>query len=510
MERNEEQNARVQLPFMEKTLPVELNTEITLPDYRSEISRLLWVRPVLLPPTHFIGNGKVDFSGSVCYHILYVGADGALYGTESPEAYQFSVSTEGLSDFESGVVPELCVSTVPDAVVSRVLAPRKLSVRCRMHAQLQGYVVKSLSPQLQGEHGELCRLCAAAENGRLTAGEPEEIEISGKLTVPPGEGELRVITATGGLTVPHIAADGDAVRCDGEAVLRLLLTREGAGEQTPFTAECRIPFEQEISLSGLPPMASVRVHGAVREIRSTVEGDTVALEVVGALTAEGQGEEAVLLSLDLFSAGYGAEYRTREERLWRAGPCGNRNFSVSGERTLAELGLSADAECILAVADGEVRERSVEGDKTVLSGEVCCHLLYKQSEEYRIADFSIPFRTFLEEEWDRVACSATVPSCRVSLIRDGEALRADAEVYLSVRAGRVAPTAVLASAAFHAAEHGDRADLEICYPCAGESLWEVSKRYGASPEAIANANALSAEEPGAKSSLDGVRYLIIP
>ena len=314
----------------------------------------------------------------------------------------------------------------------------------------------------------------------------------------------------GSLILPQVTADGEEVHCEGEAVIRLLLTREGAEGGAPFVTECRIPFEHQLSLTGLPPMAAVRAHGVIREVRSTVEGDDVLLEVSGAIVAEGQGEEATLLCRDLFSAGYQAEYHTKEERLWRAGPCCNRNFSVSGERTLAELGLAADAECILAIADGELRERSVEGGKTVLSGEVCCHLLYKQSGEYGIADFSIPFRTFLDEEWDHAACAATVPSCRISTVRDGEALRADAEVYLSLRAGRSAPTAMLSSATFLPAAQQDRADLEICYPHAGESLWEVSKRYGVSPETVANANALSADAPGASGSLEGVRYLIIP
>ena len=69
MERNEERNGRVQLEFTDKTQPVELAAEITLPDYRSEISRLLWVRPTFLPPTHFVGGGKAALSGPVRYNI---------------------------------------------------------------------------------------------------------------------------------------------------------------------------------------------------------------------------------------------------------------------------------------------------------------------------------------------------------------------------------------------------------------------------------------------------------
>ena len=58
MEVLEEKNGRAQLEVLHRQLPLELNAEFTLPDYRSEISRLLWVRPTVLPPEPLLGGGK--------------------------------------------------------------------------------------------------------------------------------------------------------------------------------------------------------------------------------------------------------------------------------------------------------------------------------------------------------------------------------------------------------------------------------------------------------------------
>jgi hypothetical protein len=55
-----------------------------------------------------------------------------------------------------------------------------------------------------------------------------------------------------------------------------------------------------------------------------------------------------------------------------------------------------------------------------------------------------------------------------------------------------------------------RADLEICYPASGETLWDVGKRYGISPDTLADANGLCADAPGDADSLRDVRYLLIP
>ncbi|MBQ8357917.1 MAG: LysM peptidoglycan-binding domain-containing protein [Clostridia bacterium] len=515
MERTEEQNGRVQLEFTDKTQPVELTAEITLPDYRSEISRLLWVRPTFMPPTRFQGGGKADFSGPVRYNILYTGPDGALYSAESEEGYAFSVPLESLAGYDAAEGVELSPELSPDAVISRVMGPRKLSVRCRLHVRVRGYATKNLTPRTRGEgtdRDRIHRLCDAVENGRLMAGEAEHMDVSDRIDVEPGEGELRVICADGSVFLPDVAALDGAVRCRGEAVVSVLLCREaGEGESAvPFVATRRIPFEKEVTLEGITPDCDARATGTLGELRATVEDGKILLDGRVTLCAEGQTEESVLLCRDVFLPGCRAECQFGEERMWRAGLCGNRNFSISGERPLSELGLPADVTVLHSLADAEIKEKQAEGAKTALLGEMRCHVLYRREGEYGVAEMAVPFRTVIEGACDDMSVDCCVPACRVTPVRDGSVLRADAEIQLAVRMCQKNAIRMLAEATFVPAEPLSRADLEICYPAAKDTLWDVGKRYGVSPDALATANGISAEAPGSAESLAGVRYLLIP
>ena len=506
-DRKEEQNSRVQLVLTDKAQPVELTAEITLPDYRSEISRLLWVRPVLLPPARFVGGGKVDLSGPVRYQILYVGPDGVLYGAESEEGYAFSVPMEPREGMDSGEGAELSVDIRPDAVVSRVTGPRKLSVRCRALVRLQGYADKLLTPKMQGA-GEPYRLCEAVENGRVTVGDTVYFDLADSVETDADMGEIRVIGANGTVFLPDAVAAEGCVRCRGEAVISVLACADGDAAGVPFVLTRRIPFERELPVAGAAPDCRARVMGTVGEVRTTVEEGRIALEADVSLRAELQGEDTAVICRDAYLQGHSAACKMSEVPLWRAGPCGNRHFSVSGERLASEMGVPADAEVLYSVADAEAGERESKEGRTVISGQLRCHTLYRREGEYAVAEMAVPFRTVWEEDSDGMELCCTVSDCRVRL--SGESLRADAELQICARGYTHAPARVLSEVSFTPADPAPRADMEICYPAPGESLWEVGKRYGVSPDSLAQANGLGADAPGETDSLADVKYLLIP
>ena len=510
MQRNEEQNGRVQLPTPDRTQPLEMTCEIALPDYRSEISRLLWVRPTLLPPARFIGNGKIEFSGPVCYHILYVGPDGALYGAEHEGSYAFSLARDAMDAADGADELETAVELVPDAVISRVVGPRKLSVCCRASARVCCYAAKNVTPCFRGEGADadsIHRLCDAIENGCFTAGDCERFQLEDQIE---GESrELRLISCDGSLFVTESVALEGAVRCRGEVLVRLLCCEEGGEGELPFVLTKRIPFERELPLAGVTPDWRVCVAGALQEVTANVEENhRISITVSVFAVAEGQNEESVLLYRDAYLPGFDSECRMSEERFWRAGFCGNRNFSVSGERALAEIGIPADATILHVEADAELREQRHEQERTLLPGDLRCHVLYHCGGEYAAGEFSIPFRGILDENSDEVSGNCHVISCRVTPV--GDSLRVDAEIGLALRAMSRATASRLAEVSFSPCEPTPRAALEICYPDLDDSLWSVGKRYGISPDALAVANGLSADAVGDPASLGGVKYLLIP
>lgn len=506
MEHNATQHTRAQMEWMTRTIPLEWTAEITLPDYRSEISRLLWVRPTFSVPGRFIGNGKVDFSGTARYGMLYVGPDGLLYSAEEEVPYDFSVPLDGGTGIDDLT---LCVELLPDAVVSRVAAPRRLTLRCRLRARMRGYIGRELAPRLEGESaGEPLQLCEATSAVCVLAGTGDAVTLTEELLADAGE-DLRVITARGEVFLPEVIAGDDVVRCKGEVICSVLCARESEGaEGTPFLLTKRLPLSQTVPVDGARPDCDARAMGTVEEITATVEDGRVQLSVGLMLEAEARWESPVCYTRDLFLPGATAEYRHRTERLCHHRGCGNRNFSVSGELSPESVGMPAEAEVLLVTAEAEVRECAVENGRTAVAGDVLCHLLYKYGREYQTAEGSIPFRVVLEEAFPEVDCRVAVPLCRVNEVK--ERLRVDAELQLAFCAVAPEEVRMIAEATLSPTAPVARAGMEICYPQAGETLWEVAKRCGVAPEDLALKNGISGEAPGEADSLRGVRYLLLP
>ena len=504
MDRNEGNGNRVQLPCAERTQPVEVTAEITLPDYRSEISRLLWVRPTVLPPTRFMGGGRAELSGAIRYDILYVGSDGRLYDAATEEGYAFSVPTDA-----SGGAQELLAEVEPEAVISRVAGPRKLSVRCRMRAAVRSFAEKELAPAVRGGKDSAPeRLCEVASALRYLQAHPVHCKVGGTIGLDPSAGEVRALSPHGELFLQDVSATDTGILCRGEVLLTLLICKEETGAGEPVAISHRFPFEQEIPTEGISPDCRARAMGKVGEIRMTVEQDRIDVEMEASVWGEAQAEEDVILCRDMYLPGHAADRQFCEEQLQVKGVCGNRNFSVSGEKPLEELSLSSDILPVCTVADAEITDRRTEGDKTLLSGEVHCHTLCRFGAEYGVAEFSVPFRTALEGVCNAVDVQASVPRCSVSVLRG--ALHADAEVALAISASGCSTERVLAQVGFSAAPPLQRADMELFYPANGDTLWDVARRYGVPSGDLAAANGLASDSPGDADSLLGVKYLLIP
>jgi hypothetical protein len=203
-----------------------------------------------------------------------------------------------------------------------------------------------------------------------------------------------------------------------------------------------------------------------------------------------------------------AECRFAEKRINGAGLCRNRHFTVSGDLSYAEAGVPAGAVILDGVAEAEIKECRCEQDRALLSGEICCRALYRLGGEFGVCEVRFPFRHAEDGVTERVEGTCSVPVLRLTGERDR--LHMDAELQLALRAGGCRSVRMLAEASFSPAPAVGRGDVELCYPAAGDTLWEIGKKYSVSPEAIAALNGRSAEDPGDPASLSGVKFLMIP
>ena len=140
----EQHGVRMQGKICDKQVSLDLSTDLSLSDYLPEIKRLLRVRAIASPADKYVGVGSADFSGKVDFCVLYAGNDGALYSVTQTEDYQFSVPVEMTSDFEIGDGVLCDVETVAEMAAGRVSSPRKLSLRCKLRADVHIYGTRVL------------------------------------------------------------------------------------------------------------------------------------------------------------------------------------------------------------------------------------------------------------------------------------------------------------------------------------------------------------------------------
>ena len=512
MEYRDEKNACIEAQVTEKDVSFELKSELSLPDYLGEVSRLLWVRPTVMPPTRFLGGGNAEFSGRICYDALYAGSDGKLYRADTEDTYSFSVPTSvARADM-------LSVTVLPDVMVGRVAAPRKLSLRCRLHAHVCGYDEKSIATVLPPEADEsVCRLGDMTECGRIFSRAGDAVELCEEIDVDDAE-NVRVISSRAEVFLPEATTHAGAVRCRGEVIVTLLCCKEAGAETAeeagegevcmPHVTVHRLPLSFEIPMEEVTTEHMARAFGTVEEVRAVKDGGKLSLAVRLVPQAEAVCLEPVAYTKDLFMPGFTTACRNSEENIWIPTVCGNKNFSISGTFSGTDAGLAPGATVIDAVGEAEVKEKSTDGKSIVLSGEIHCHVLWCLEGEFGVGDATVPFRVSTEGSFDTLSVIATVPTLRVQ--REREQFRMDAELLLALAGASFATFTRVSEADFSPREEGQAADLLLCYPAAGESLWEVSRRFGVWPGEVAAANGISTDDMASAQSLSGVKYLMIP
>lgn len=482
---------------------IEMNGELSLPDYLGEISRLLRVWPRVLPPRCFVSGGNAEFSGRVCYDVLYAGADGRLYHTDMEDTYTFSVPLQG-----EGAEP--CAFLVPDVVVGRVAAPRRLSVRCRMHAQVGVYQRAAVGVTLSPEEQErVCVLGDTVPCGRHFSTVGDTLVLQESFDVQ--EKSLAVILSRGEVFLPEVTALHDGVRCRGEVCLTLLCceeTEENTQEAfCPFTVSRRLPFFVEMPMEGVSGEDSVRAVGSVESIRTTVEGNRISLSVGIVVQAEAVGRETKCFIKDLFLPYMQSECRATLQKSWVPTVCKNQNYSLGATPTLAEAGLPAGAEVVDACADAEIGEKAAKNGSITVRGDVHCHLLYRLGHEWGVGEVKIPFAVTQDGEFDTLSVLASVPICRVQ--QEDDRVRLTPELVLSCLGNAHQSFMPVQEVKFSPLPDMTRCDVEFYYPAGDETVWSVARRFALPPDRLAAANGLDTDDLGAAATSDA-GYLMLP
>ena len=521
--------SRVQTAFCDKVVTTEVAQDFVLTDYQPEMRKLLRVVPSILPPSRFLGAGEAEFAGGVTFDVLYVGGDGALYTAELSAPYSFRVPMEGDERFSGNESVQVNAEITPDTVITRVSAPRKLNIKCRLRARVVGLCDEEVDMTVVGERAgsetleklERVRFC-----GRSVCATGEALELADEITIPAGDGEPRLIGNSGVVQILEATPSEDGVFCRGELTWKAMVTRDRVSEDgsTAGTGEVeimtrRISFTQVVELPmRIAGECEAVAHGICTGITARIEGDRIYATATMVLEVQAQGSDKVTFVCDCYSTAREGTCEMRRFDYSRALTCINGNVSESGAVDLTEAGIPLGAVpldiCASATPTGIICERG----RSTLGGECHYQLLYRTLEgEFGNTEFTLPLRYELPVELCReidpdtpFGVSAQMDLLSARARPEGDGFTIDAEWSICARVFMPSSIESVSEARFDAPHAVPRASYTLCYPSDSESLWSIAKRYHAPLRPLASLNNLpGSSDPASAGSLEGVRFLMI-
>ncbi len=474
----QESSPRVLLtPICERGVGSEVTCEYVLPDYEEEIRRLLRVNATVVPPLCYVGAGNASFSGAVRFDLLYLSPEGKLCTVRLTESYELSAPLEKDAEVDySDEIPVFC-DVWSEGVSGRVLAPRKLSLRCRLRGRVRAYGRAALGESLTGDFSPegLERLGGEAEAAVFARAVSEDFGVTGELEAGHA-GEPHIIGGEGTVHITQVQCEDGGVLCRGEVLLRVPVS---CGEGEPDLLSASLPFAERVEGEGFRSGMSARAFGAVSELSLEPTDGKIAADATVRLVVEAQENVSVPYTRDLYSTTRETETAYGVRRYPHAALCRHGSFTQSLYEPLEKYGLEADTRVLDLSASAVAENVLCDRGRFALVGESRLNLLVHTGGEYRCVDIPVPFRYEFEGtcgEIESFFAELHMTGGRARV--EGAKLALECEMGVSLRVCLAHEAHMLREACFGArVQEGE--DSVVCFPRGGDTLWEIAKRYHA-------------------------------
>ena len=506
-----QENQGMQIPLCDKTVLTEVAGDFSLPDYQPEIKRLLRIRPCVLPAVPYAGAGNAEFTGTLDYYVLYMGNDGGLYCAPLHTEYAISVP------FDAGECETaLCMAdVVPESVVGRVSAPRKLNIRCRLRSGVRIFGTLPAVEQTEGvvDPFSVEKLSGEQVLAQIGYGVGDIVRLGEDILTDARGRNMRLVCAEGQVHVQEAVAGMGVVNCRGEIELKLMMSAEEMGslpDPVPTYLVRKLPFAGSVEVACARPGSECCVVGNCAELSVAVEETYMHAEVGLVLEAHVMSNRPVCYTKDIFSTKRTCDCTYNEYDLPIAIRAQGGNFSHSDSVALSEAEISAGGSIVDVCGSADAEQMTWEKGRCMLTGTAHYIVLMYADGEVSPHEISMPWRYEMEcarepADW---RAHVQVLSCRARV--DGERIGIDAEIACAVELWDTAPVRVLRSASFGEGMERAGGAFTVCYPSAQDSLWSVAKRYATALSAVRRANDLEADVPAdSHASIEGCKYLIV-
>ena len=494
---------------VKKTDSRDVSTEYTLPDYLPDITRLLRVSAEAEHPEKYCGTAGVEYDGKIIYNVMYATNEGEIRCAVFDSDYTGSVSAPETDDFST---VNIAVST--ESVNCRLSSPRKLTIKCRLLANVSISNTKSTEPAISGKTApetekDLQYRKQALEFCREISAEEKNTPVSEDIELDPGMPQIaRIVFLHLTPGAFDIRTGNGKINYSGACTAEILYE----GENGEYVSLCRqVPLSGALEADGVTDESVVFCEIETTNIAYRPQtgelGETKTVELDFDYSAYFRvfGNDICEITTDIYSLSCetSGEKETLRYLTLDTGKVFNFSFSESVETEEKDF---SRVICSNAMACVNSVEKS--GTKTAVQGNISFSVILGGENGMFIGKtFNFPFKA--ETDAGKYAglfshiSSAYTGAVNARIV--GEKIYFDTEITVCTALfGEKEAEALRSATVFtdHPIEAIPTRQIVLYYPMRGEDLWSIAKKYNTTVEK------LSAVNGGVKEPLGGV--LIIP
>ncbi len=466
----------LRFPCASRSAYGEAAGDFTLPDYQSEIRRILHVFTNVMPPSKYVGENSLELNGSVDFTVCYIGADGGLYSAPLSTQYSLAVPFEGGDAQNFDVV----CNVLCESVSTRVSAPRRLSVRARLKPAVSIFGGMEV-PELEGGDGIYTKIDECLSPTVKALG-TESVDVSLVLSDVPED--TRAVLADARVEVSGCEATRGAIECTGELVISVLCVSEQSGEYRLL--EGRAPVGAEAEAEDISAESECMARGIVSELEVNVTDMGIECRADVLFEISCVSSEQVAYTSDAYSSLCECDCRARALSASTPILSESASFTLSERAPLSQFNISKDAQILMCIGEIGFDACECTDGKYTFSGNARLTLLTKDGEGESCAEVTLPVkyqaRKEAQDAVSRFGAWAQMSGLRARA--DGTNLCIDAEVLMSAWCFGESAISVAESIECGAQRERSEAALTVAYVAPDDSTWSIAKRYAVSPTAV--------------------------
>lgn len=477
--------------------------DYVLPDYYPEIFRILKCRAVPQITACAVNGDRITYELTVCLKVIY-----CAEGSSKPEAvdqklvYSRTVNLDRPADS-----PAVYITAAADHINCRAVNRRRIDIRgaVTINIRVMGELETDVVSEAFGDNIQLKKLTCPCPSGIIRA--QKRVTVSDEFELgadcPPIGSILRsdaeIISSDKKIIAGKAAAKG-------ELKISVTYTPSGESDVPVNCVQFNLPFSQLIDLEGLEDTYDCRISSSVVSCnvvpRSEGDGESRRLECEVLLFIDCAAVKMSMYDIvsDEYSTSHGSSHTSVPVRIEKDPAVVDTTIVVKGVCENKDSPLTAiyDAWC-----SPNGLHASISGGKAVIKGNVSLAVIGQaENGDFIICETDVPVEENITSDSNVFSDNADITVC-FSVISCGYTISSDntAEIKTEIAArgwisdhNTVEAITDITVDETEPRETNDEYALRLYFASAGEELWNIAKKYGASISRVIEENELDGDK----------------